>query len=81
MIDLFNILTEELADFGLTVSRAHNSYNGFIITCASSGQFAATVGGQFTTSCDGIRGQYVISPNYAHIEQTLQGAVATFTTQ
>ena len=60
---------------------AKKSNNGFIITCASSGQFAATVGGQFTTSYDGIRGKFAISPAYSYIAQTLQGAIATCANQ
>ena len=81
MKDLYDILTEELAGFGLTVSHADESYGGFFITCTSSGQFAATVGGEYTDSCGTLRGQFVISPNYDYIRQTLQGAVYDYVRQ
>ena len=78
MADLFKILSDELDGYGLTVTEGDERYGGFIVTCKSSGQFAATICRKLDMVCGWLEGQFVLSPNYSHLSHVLLNCVAKF---
>ena len=78
MADLLKILSDELDGYGLTVTEGDEKHGGFVVTCKSSGQFAAAICRKFDTSFGSLEGQFVLSPNYDYLSGILANCVAKF---
>lgn len=73
--NLVDVVSEEVKGFGLCAQRA--AHDGGVIILAGSGEFAATISApRGFNNIDDV--SFVVSENYAHIRNSLYGAVREF---